>query len=404
MRNFSYILSIFIFLSVQSAEAVRVTKRNPSVKCMPLLQSLDEYRSSDDKDSISEKIRLVSESNGTIKSQLHEFIRSKIIEIQNDPEILGKDIAPGRYRVLVKLLAQISQLLAQNNGKILNKSDTWLKAFANRKTFDSWLEKDLGLSNDLYSKKLSWLINLYMKRSVESNETSLKTFVSREDQKLYLAEHSDWIPLNPIKSHLEMPSAVPATLIREILRVLKRGYLSQLLVHSTMSSALSGIAKAKAILSGKEVTRRRLNIESGEFHSLANGIILNNIYGLRTNDPTSLLMTYYNWFDDFPVTFSIDSDSSWRLIVPKETDFEDHGVKLGSNVPISAINYVFAPANKLPELREWIEKDLKRRTMVISYEAARIIAAYNLDGTFEPEDLKTDGYEEILEVIGDTSR
>lgn len=126
--------------------------------------------------------------------------------------------------------------------------------------------------------------------------------------------------------------------------------------HATTSAALPGIARERALLSRDEVEKRGGQVVSGERSDLSPRVFVQEKfnYGIGYSN--------ISWFDEFPVDIEISKDA------PRERYAPEHGISLGTEVPIRFVKRIFTPFSHEPEVKKWVAANAPHAS-VLSLEA-----------------------------------
>lgn len=238
-------------------------------------------------------------------------------------------------------------------------------------------------------------------RSVATGEPTIYTeFPQRYDNV------RRWVAL-PRESPYRSITVTTPKIIEEALNLRKNPCLEELLIHATASAALEGIEREKALLSAQAVIETGHQLRTGEYLSYiapyqepgeTGG--LDNIYGSWNKDQG---YSRIRWFNEYQIMFGINSDRL-RVRLQRECgekpllhDRAGDGVPLGKRVPLGEVDYIFVPADRLEQMREWTSQNAPHIT-VISIEAWKLL------DRFSRRDLIAASQQNPIEVKDNESR
>lgn len=117
-------------------------------------------------------------------------------------------------------------------------------------------------------------------------------------------------------------------------------------VHATSSRCLEQVARYRALLS-----RDRLAEVGGYAYSGERMDLSPRVYVFRGGSGFQYDQT--NWFNEYPVHFGLSKDVG-ELV---ESYAPDHGISLGTKVPIEYIEAMYVPYENLEEAQKWVEEN-----------------------------------------------
>ena len=136
--------------------------------------------------------------------------------------------------------------------------------------------------------------------------------------------------------------------------------------HATSSAALPGITHNRTILSSRRAVEAGHSITTGEYlhdqhtgNTASDDIVPENVY------MSNLLVTTYStkqWFNEFPVIFGYDAvevEDAYEQRYGYRKNFRSAnapGHEVGDELPLEKARAVYVPADKLPEIQEWLDE------------------------------------------------
>ena len=216
-----------------------------------------------------------------------------------------------------------------------------------------------------------------------------KQWVHEGQKEIYEAD-GDWVLLPYVYSSFSGDSYTftDASVVREIIELLKSGYHSPDYSHATGSAALGAIGGSGAILSAREAVKRGAKPKTGEYATYMDyqGEGLRSVYANQGHPQYG----YHgvNWFNEFFVGFGINKERQERALdeagfnyakegEPKQLsqDWGSEGVVIGNAVPLDAIDNVYYWKKYEREMEEWTAKNCSQAKPV-SLEAVEILGSH----------------------------
>jgi hypothetical protein len=148
--------------------------------------------------------------------------------------------------------------------------------------------------------------------------------------------------------------------------------------HATSSVALPAISRQKALLSSRRLIKEGESLVTGEIttpqgrlHKEWNG--LEDVYASASPHNVMYAKTKE---DEYPVIFGIDAAPF--TMHAGLGDYGD-GIKLGPTVPLSHVNSMAVPHERVSEANTWSQENCRSDTLVLSLQAAMVLNLCSLE-------------------------